>query len=94
MGFAGKLGHFVRENEDEDDAESEIEALLECRLSDLDTVGDVVLNKDRAGDVAIVWDGESDRGGNVGKEFAGVWTSFRTTMRERCNRFLANRMET
>jgi hypothetical protein len=72
FGCAGKPGHFVRENEGEDDAESEIEALLECRLNDLENVADVVLKSDRAGDVAIERDGELDREGNAGDEFAGV----------------------
>lgn len=93
FGLDGNPGHWVREIENVDDAESEIEALLECRLS-LETVVDVALNSDRAGDVVIEWVGETDCGDNVGEELAGICTSFRTTMRERCNRFLANRLET
>lgn len=76
-----------------DDAESDIEALLECLLN-LESVVDVELNSDRAGDVVTEWIGEGDRRGDVGEEVAGICTSFRTTMRERCNRFLANRLET
>jgi hypothetical protein len=94
FGCAGKPGHFVRENEIEDDGEWETEALLEFRLSGVGTVEDVVLKSDRAGDVVIEEPGEADREGSVGEEFAGIWVSFRTTMRERCNRFLANRLET
>lgn len=48
FGWAGKPGQFVRENETEDDAVSDIEALLECRLRGLETKSDVMLNKDRA----------------------------------------------
>ena len=54
----------------------------------------MVLKSDRTGDVAIEKPGELDRGGSVGEEFAGTWISFRTTMREMCSRFLANRTET
>jgi hypothetical protein len=42
----------VRENEKGDDEESDDEASLECGLDDLEIVEDVVLNRDRAGDVA------------------------------------------
>jgi hypothetical protein len=95
FGCAGKPGHFVREKLGEDNVQSEIEALLECRLSgDLVGVLEVVLKRDLAGDVATEKPGEADRGGVVGEEFAGIWMSFRTTMREICNRFLASRVET
>jgi hypothetical protein len=94
FGFDGKPGHLVREKLDEDDVVSEIEALLDFVLKGLVGVGgsEVVLNSDRAGDVAIEWSGEVDRGGDAGA--VGTWMSFRTTMREMCNRFLANRVET
>jgi hypothetical protein len=93
FGWAGKPGQFVRENDDVDDAESKIEALLECRHSGLGTKSDVMPKKDRAGDMAIEWVGVPDLGGNVGEAVAGICTSFRTTIRERCNRRLASRSE-
>lgn len=93
FGWDGKPGQFVREKVAMDDAESDIEALLECRLRGLETKSDVMLNRDRAGDVVTEWVGELDREG-AGQGFDGTWTFFRTTIRERCNRFLAIRSET
>lgn len=53
FGWAGKPGQFVRENEFDDNAESDIEALLKCRLRGWETKSDVMLNRERAGDVVI-----------------------------------------
>ena len=94
FGLQGKPGHLVREKEDEDDAESDIEELLECRLSGLEVKSDVTPNRDRAGDVAREWVGELDLEGNFGEGFDNISTSFRTTMRERCSLLLASRSDT
>ena len=94
FGWEGNPRHFVRENEAVDD-ESEIEALLECLLKYL-IVSDVAPNKERAGDVVMGWAGELAAVSD-GERFdgrIGICTSFRTTIRERCSRFLASRSET
>jgi hypothetical protein len=71
-----------------------MEELLECRLNDLTGDSRVESNSDRAGEEVIELLGETDLGDDVGEGADGIWMSFRTTMREMCNRFLANLEET
>lgn len=65
------------------DVESEKDDLLECFEIEREKVEDVPLNSDCAGEVATELDGEEVRLGDDGKERAGTWTSFRTTIKDR-----------
>lgn len=65
------------------DVESEKDELLECFEIVREKVDDAPLKSDCAGEVVTELDGEEVRLGDVGEDRAGIWTSFRTTMRDR-----------
>jgi hypothetical protein len=67
--------------------------LLECLLIDLVKLV-ALLKRDRTGDVVTEWMDASGSFGDSGDGREGIWTSFRTTIKERCKAFRANLLDT